>query len=78
MEKSVYYRELDAGLYSPGSYFVARILTEIPMAIVNPMIYLAIVYPMVRLRSDLYAVLSCLLILVITTFTAESLGLVVG
>ncbi|KAL6865260.1 hypothetical protein ACP4OV_016411 [Aristida adscensionis] len=46
-ERVVSYREQAAGMYSPMAFVIAQVTAEIPYILIQPLIFTAIVYPMV-------------------------------
>ncbi|KAL3690439.1 hypothetical protein R1sor_016748 [Riccia sorocarpa] len=51
-ERTVFYRERGAGMYSAIAYGIGQVLVEIPYALVQAVIYGPIVYFMLQLRLD--------------------------
>jgi hypothetical protein len=74
----VFTRERSAGLYRLSAYFLAVMTTEIPIAIILPTIYVCINYWMVNLTPDAVSFIAHWLIIVLSTFTAQSVGMLVS
>ncbi|KAL2652291.1 hypothetical protein R1flu_020419 [Riccia fluitans] len=49
-ERTVYYRELAAGMYSPVPYGLSQVLIEIPYCLLQSVIYSIVTYPMIGLE----------------------------
>ncbi|ONM53994.1 ABC transporter G family member 34 [Zea mays] len=46
-ERAVSYREMNSGMYSSMAFIIAQVAAEIPYMVIQPLIFSAIVYPMV-------------------------------
>lgn len=77
-EKLVYFREHDAGLYSTSSYFFARLLVELPLTIISPILFTAIAYPLLHLQSSMVLFSEACAAIMVSTVAAQALGIVVG
>jgi ABC-type multidrug transport system permease subunit len=77
LEKLVYYREHDSGMYTTISYFIARLLSELPISIFCPAIFTGIVYPLIGLQSGVSSFFLVLGTITVSTFAAQALGLVI-
>eukprot|EP00179_Madagascaria_erythrocladioides_P008346 CAMPEP_0198309828 /NCGR_PEP_ID=MMETSP1450-20131203/2080_1 /TAXON_ID=753684 ORGANISM="Madagascaria erythrocladiodes, Strain CCMP3234" /NCGR_SAMPLE_ID=MMETSP1450 /ASSEMBLY_ACC=CAM_ASM_001115 /LENGTH=853 /DNA_ID=CAMNT_0044012607 /DNA_START=34 /DNA_END=2591 /DNA_ORIENTATION=+ len=76
-ERPIFLRETAQGYYGTSSYFVAKALVELPLSLI-PIIFGVIVYYIVGLSPGLDRFAWFLLVLYVTTFTTESLGLCLG
>ena len=74
-ERDIILRERAAGSYGVLPYFLGKSLAEIPLQILYPTIFTAIVYPMIGFRSDFYAFANFWIILELSNMCAISLGL---
>jgi len=77
-EKTMLLKERDAGMYPISAFFFARTLADIPMDLAIPIGATTVIYLMVGLKPTVGAFLLTQVIVVITCFTAASLGLLVG
>mmetsp|Transcript_6401 Transcript_6401/g.10199 ORF Transcript_6401/g.10199 Transcript_6401/m.10199 type:complete len:685 (-) Transcript_6401:314-2368(-) len=77
-ERQVVMRERMARCYPLSAYFVAKVMSEVPVAVFLPAVFGSIVYPALRLRRSMRRFLAFLLILVLNAFAATSLGLAVS
>lgn len=77
-ERQVVMRESIARCYPLSAYFVAKVLSEVPVAVLLPAIFGSIVYPALRLQRNLQRFATFMMILVLNAFAATSLGLAVS
>jgi ATP-binding cassette subfamily G (WHITE) protein 2 len=74
----VFTRERSAGLYRLSAYFLAVMTTEIPVTFLLPTIYTCINYFMVNLMPGAVNFIAHWLILVLSTFAAQSIGMFIS
>ncbi|KAH0460151.1 hypothetical protein IEQ34_010814 [Dendrobium chrysotoxum] len=77
-EQAIFIKERASGMYSLSSYFVARMVGDLPMELILPAIFSIIIYWMARLRPELDAFLLTLLVLLFYVLVAQGLGLAIG
>ncbi|CAI0557126.1 unnamed protein product [Linum tenue] len=77
-ERAIFMKERASGMYSLSSYFMARIVGEIPMELALPTLFITMAYWMTGLRPDLGAFLLTLLILLGYVLVSQGLGLALG
>ena len=73
-EREVYTREFHDSYYRVSSYVVAKVLSDIPPAVVAALVYTGILYPAVKLRMDAEA----LLFFALCTFVNLMIAMLVG
>jgi hypothetical protein len=71
-------REQIAHCYPLSAYFCAKVLSEVPVAVLLPAIFGSIVYPALRLQRSWKKFFCFMLILVLNALAATSLGLAVS
>ena len=72
-ERTLMRRESGKGLYTVASYYFAYMIHSIPFLIFYPLLYLAIAYPMVNLRSGFVHFLCMYGCLVLATLVGQGL-----
>ncbi|CAN0433874.1 unnamed protein product [Ascophyllum nodosum] len=77
-EMPVFLREHDSGAYKVGSYFFGRTLAEIPIQVIFPALFSAIVYLLVGFPLKAAPFFLFMLFVVLTSNAAISLGYVVS
>ncbi|CAL1363386.1 unnamed protein product [Linum trigynum] len=77
-ERAILMKEQASGMYSLSSYFMARIVGEMPMELALPTIFITMAYWMTGLKPDLGAFLLTLLILLGYVLVSQGLGLALG
>eukprot|EP01134_Creolimax_fragrantissima_P008613 CFRG8613T1 len=77
VERVIVSKERAAGSYQVSAYFMAKSLSEAPLVLLMPTIYLIIVYPMTSL-GDIGRFFITLLVLLLVALVAQSLGLALG
>ncbi|KAI4388795.1 hypothetical protein MLD38_001092 [Melastoma candidum] len=77
-ERAIFLKERTSGMYSLSSYFMARIIGDMPMELVLPTLFLTLMYWMAGLRPDLGAYLLTLLALLGYVLVSQGLGLALG
>jgi ABC-type multidrug transport system permease subunit len=66
-ERPVFLREVNNNMYTVGAYYVARLIVELPAAIISPLIFTSIIYFAVDLSTEhtyTFVVAVCINILV--------------
>lgn len=76
-ERPVINKERAAGMYRLSAYYLAKTISEIPLVVLQPVIFWTIAYWMSGLsRSPLFLV--SLMVLLVSSITSQSIGLVIG
>ncbi|XP_021370247.1 ABC transporter G family member 14-like [Mizuhopecten yessoensis] len=76
-EMKVLNRERTFGRYRLSAYCLSKTLSELPLAVLQPCVYLCVIYWVANLNG-VHAFLSSLGILVLNVLAAQSIGLFVG
>ncbi|XP_061366893.1 ABC transporter G family member 9 [Gastrolobium bilobum] len=71
-------KERSSGTYRLSSYFMSRIVADLPMELVLPTIFLLITYWMAGLKANVVNFLYTLLSLLLNVLVAQGLGLAIG
>jgi len=77
-EKTMLLKEREAGMYPISAFFFGRTVADIPLDMAIPVMVVTIIYLMVGLKPTVGAFLLTMIVVLITCFTAASLGLLVG
>jgi len=77
-ERAVYWRENGAGLYSAGAYFMSKLVAEVPVNLVSPVIFGTIAWWMMGLNYGADRFFEFLLIEVILTTLGYAIGIVIN
>ncbi|KAK4788063.1 hypothetical protein SAY86_019382 [Trapa natans] len=77
-DRAVFTKERASGMYSLSSYFMARIMGDMPMELILPTIFLSVSYWMAGLRAEVGAFLMTLLALLGYVLVSQGLGLFMG
>merc|ERR1712046_140018 len=77
-EKTMLLKEREAGMYPISAFFFGRTVADIPLDMAIPVMVVTIIYLMVGLKPTMGAFLLTMIVVLITCFTAASLGLLVG
>ncbi|XP_059460664.1 ABC transporter G family member 25 [Corylus avellana] len=77
-ERAIFMKERASGMYTLSSYFMARIVGDLPMELILPTIFLAVTYWMAGLKPTLDAFLLTLLLLLGYVLVSQGLGLFLG
>eukprot|EP00730_Choanoeca_flexa_P002138 TRINITY_DN10928_c0_g1_i7.p3 TRINITY_DN10928_c0_g1~~TRINITY_DN10928_c0_g1_i7.p3 ORF type:complete len:115 (+),score=17.35 TRINITY_DN10928_c0_g1_i7:1499-1843(+) len=76
-ERSVLMKERAAGTYRLSAYVAAKTVSELPLLLFMPSLYLALTYWTVGLEGG-YRVVLMWLNLILSSFTAHSVGFFIG
>lgn len=77
-ERAIFMKERASGMYTLSSFFMARIVGDLPMELILPTIFLSFTYWMAGLRPALGAFLLTLLVLLGYVLVSQGLGLFLG
>ncbi|XP_021754799.1 ABC transporter G family member 9-like [Chenopodium quinoa] len=77
-ERMVLAKERSSGMYRLSSYFIARMVSDLPMELILPTIYIAITYFMGGLKYKATCFLYYLFSLLLSIMVSQGLGLALG
>ncbi|XP_059630899.1 ABC transporter G family member 25 [Cornus florida] len=77
-ERAIFMKERASGMYTLSSYFMARIVGDLPMELILPTMSFTIVYWMTGLKPDVGAFLLTLVVLLGYVLVSQGLGLALG
>ncbi|XP_038899018.1 ABC transporter G family member 25 [Benincasa hispida] len=77
-ERAIFLKERASGMYTLSSYFMARVIGDLPMELILPTIFLTVAYWMAELKPELSAFLLTLLVLLGYVLVSQGLGLALG
>ncbi|KAL2324712.1 hypothetical protein Fmac_023770 [Flemingia macrophylla] len=77
-ERAILMKERASGMYTLSSYFMARIVGDLPMELILPTIFLIVTYWMGGLKPDLWAFVLTLLVVLGYVMVSQGLGLALG
>jgi len=77
-EKTMLLKEREAGMYPISAFFFGRTMADIPLDMAIPICATTIIYCFAGLKPDVGAFLLTQVVVIITCFTAASLGLLIG
>lgn len=77
-ERAIFVKERASGMYTLSSYFMARIVGDMPMELVLPTVFLTVAYWMAGLKADVGAFLLTLVVLLGYVLVSQGLGLALG
>jgi len=78
LELPMFHREYQAGMYTPGSFFLSRTMSEVPFQLFFPCLFVSVTYWMVGFNPDVDRFFTFMFIIVLTSNAAFSLGYVVS
>lgn len=77
-ERAIFMKERASGMYTLSSYFMARIIGDMPMELILPTIFLTITYWMAGLKPELGAFVLTLMVVLGYVLVSQGLGLALG
>ncbi|KAI9201357.1 hypothetical protein LWI28_022131 [Acer negundo] len=77
-ERAIVVKERASGMYTLSSYFMSRIIGDLPMELILPTVFLIITYWMAGLKPELGAFLLTLIVLLGYVLVSQGLGLALG
>lgn len=78
LERPMLMKERSSGMYKLSSYYVARMVGDLPMELVLPTIFVTISYWMGGLKPSLVTFVLTLLIMLFNVLVAQGIGLALG
>lgn len=77
-ERAIFMKERASGMYTLSSYFMAKIIGDMPMELILPIIFLTITYWMSGLKPELGAFLLTVMVILGYVLVSQGLGLAFG
>ncbi|KAH7681033.1 Taurine-transporting ATPase protein [Dioscorea alata] len=77
-DRPIFIKERSSGMYSLSSYFMARMVGDLPMELLLPTVFVLVVYWMAGLRPEFGAFMLTLALLLGYVLVAQGLGLALG
>lgn len=77
-ERAIFIKERASGMYTLSSYFMSRIVGDLPMDLILPIVFLIVTYWMTGLKPEFGAFLLTLLVLLGYVLVSQGLGLALG
>ncbi|KAH6785709.1 hypothetical protein C2S51_038164 [Perilla frutescens var. frutescens] len=77
-DRAILVKERSSSMYTLSSYFVARIMGDLPMELVLPAVFLCITYWMAGLKTELSAFATTLIIVLGYVLVSQGIGLAIG
>ncbi|GAB4844815.1 ABC transporter G member 25 [Ancistrocladus abbreviatus] len=77
-DRAIFTKERAAGMYTLSPYFMARIVGDLPMELVLPVVFVSVIYWMTDLKPELVAFLLTQAVVIGYVLVAQGLGLAVG
>ncbi|KAF1860993.1 hypothetical protein Lal_00000409 [Lupinus albus] len=77
-ERAIFMKERASGMYTLSSYFMARIVGDLPMELILPTVFLSVTYWMGGLNPDLWSFVLTLLTVLGYVLVSQGLGLALG
>ncbi|XP_043809715.1 ABC transporter G family member 22 isoform X3 [Manihot esculenta] len=77
-ERAILVKERGVGMYRLSAYFAARNISDLPLDLVMPTVFLVIVYFMVGLKLSFHAFSLTLLTVFLSIVASQGLGLAIG
>ncbi|XP_047974161.1 ABC transporter G family member 21 isoform X2 [Salvia hispanica] len=78
LERPIIMRERSSGMYRLSSYYIARMVGDLPMELVLPTIFVTVTYWMGGLKPSLITFALTLAIVLLNVLVAQGLGLALG
>ncbi|KAL2503476.1 ABC transporter G family member 25 [Abeliophyllum distichum] len=77
-ERAIFIKERTSGMYTLSSYFMARIIGDLPMELILPTLFLTIAYWMTGLKPELPHFLLTLMVVLGYVLVSQGFGLALG
>lgn len=77
-ERAIFMKERASGMYTLSSYFMSRIVGDMPMELILPTIFVTITYWMAGLKPELAAFILTLMVVLGYVLVSQGLGLALG
>ncbi|MCO5614053.1 hypothetical protein L7F22_068334 [Adiantum nelumboides] len=78
LERAILAKERSSDMYRLSAYFIARSVSDLPLDLLLPTCFLAVVYFMATLRMSIMSFLYTILTVHLTVITAQGVGLLIG
>eukprot|EP00249_Psilotum_nudum_P014605 c24911_g1_i1 orf=624-3056(-) len=78
LERAILAKERASNMYRLSSYFMSRTLSDLPLDLILPVVFVIIVYFMAHLRMTVAAFCYTILTVFLIVLTSQSLGLLIG
>lgn len=77
-ERAMFMKERASSMYTLSSYFMARVIGDIPMELMLPIVFMTITYWMAELKPEFSAFVLTLMIILGYVLVSQGLGLALG
>ncbi|XP_019175933.1 PREDICTED: ABC transporter G family member 25-like [Ipomoea nil] len=77
-ERAIFVKERASGMYTLSSYFVARVVGDLPMELILPTLFVTILYWMAGLKPEILAFVFTVLVVLGYVVVSQGLGLFLG
>lgn len=77
-ERAIFMKERASGMYTLSSYFMSRIIGDLPVELILPTVFLIIIYWMTGFKPEFIAFVQTLLVLLGYVLVSQGLGLALG
>ncbi|GAB2271933.1 ABC transporter G member 25 [Dionaea muscipula] len=77
-DRAIFLKERSSGMYTLSPYFMARVVGDLPMELILPMVFLTMIYWMATLKPDPVAFMLTLALVLGYVLVAQGLGLAIG
>lgn len=78
LQRAVFLKEYSGRFYSTLPYFMSKVMIEIPVAIIYPVIWTCIIYYIINYTHPFVNLVKMCVVAILLTFTSQSLGLAIG
>ncbi|XP_039072226.1 ABC transporter G family member 9-like [Hibiscus syriacus] len=77
-ERMMLQKERSSGMYRLSSYFISRIVADLPMELILPTVFITITYWMAGLKPTAFNFMHTLFVLLFSVLVSQGLGLALG
>jgi len=78
VERAIYYREHNGGFYGAGAFYLSKMLSELPMNLLSPIVSSSIGFWLMGLHDNVENYLLFTLFLILLTFVAHGMGMMLA
>lgn len=78
MEKEIFAKEYDSGLYGIVSYYFSKLMVELPLTAIFPTLFIGIIYYIVNFNNGFNHFLMMILGTILMSWVATLLGVFIG